>query len=77
MVEDPTLEEVRDSLKNLNNNKAPETDKIPAELLKYGRNEVMKSVYELIILVWKKEQIPKECCKSIIFPIHKKGDKLN
>jgi hypothetical protein len=72
MVEDPTLEEVRDSLKNLKNNKAPGTDKIPAELLKYGRNEVMKSIYELIILVWKKEQIPKEWCKSIIFPIHKK-----
>jgi hypothetical protein len=77
MVEDPTLEEVRDSLKNLKNNKAPGTDNIPAELLKYGGNELMKSIYELIILVWGKEQIPKEWCKSIIFPIHKKGDKLN
>jgi hypothetical protein len=50
-VEDPTLEEVRDSLKNLKNNKAPGTDNIPAELLKYGGNEVMQSIYELIILV--------------------------
>jgi sorting nexin-29 len=76
-VEDPTLEEFRDSLKNLKNNKAPGTDNIPVELLKYGGNEVMKSIYELIILVWVEEQISKEWCKSIIFPIHKKGDKLN
>jgi hypothetical protein len=40
MVEDHTLEEVRDSLKNLKNNKAPGTDNIPAELLKYGGNEL-------------------------------------
>jgi sorting nexin-29 len=38
---------------------------------------VIKSIYELIILVWEKEQIPKERCKSIIFSIHKKEDKLN
>jgi hypothetical protein len=37
----------------------------------------MKSICELIILVWEKEQIPKGWCKIIIFPIHKKGDKLN
>jgi sorting nexin-29 len=75
-VEDPTLEKVRDSLKNLNNNKARGTNNILAELLKYGGNKVLKTIYELIILVWEKEQIPKEWRKSIIFPIHKR-DKLN
>jgi hypothetical protein len=59
-VEDPTLEEVRDSLKNLKNNKAPGTDNILPELLKYEGNEMMKSIYELIILVSETEQIHKK-----------------
>jgi hypothetical protein len=73
----PTVEEVRNSLRTLKNNKAPGDDNIPAELLKYGGNKVIKSIHDLVTLVWEKEQMPKDWRKSIIFPIHKKGDKLN
>jgi hypothetical protein len=73
----PTAEEVRNSLITLKNNKAPGADNIPAELLKYGGNKVIKNIHDLVTLVWEKEQMPKDWRKSIIFPIHKKGDKLN
>jgi sorting nexin-29 len=61
----------------LKNNKAAGANNIPAELLKYGRNQVINSIHDLVTLVWEKEQMPKDWGKSIIFPIHKKGDKLN
>jgi hypothetical protein len=54
-------------------NKAPGVDNLRAELLKCGGNEVMKKIYDLIILAWEKERMPKEWRKGIIFPIHKKG----
>jgi hypothetical protein len=69
IVELPTLEEVQDLLKVLRNNKAPGADNLPAELLKYGGNEVMKKIHDLITLAWGNEWIPKEWRKSIIFPI--------
>jgi hypothetical protein len=75
--EHPTVEEVRNSLRTLKNNKVPGADNIPAELLKYGGNKVIKSIHDLVILVWEKEQMSKDWRKSIIFLIHKKGYKLN
>jgi hypothetical protein len=75
IVELPNLEEARDSLKALRNNKSPGADNLPAELPKYGGNEVMK-IHDLITLAWEKERIPKEWRKSVIFPIHKKEIKL-
>jgi hypothetical protein len=75
--EHPTIEKVRNSLRTLKNNKTPGADNIPAELLKYGGNKVIKSIHDLATLVWEKEKTPKDWRKSIIFPTHKKGDKLN
>jgi hypothetical protein len=37
----------------------------------------MKKIQGLITLAWEKEQISKEWRKSIMFPIHKKGDKVD
>jgi hypothetical protein len=72
----PTLEEVRDSIKALRNNKAPGADNLPGELLKYGGDGVTTTIYSLITSIWEKEYVPEEWCRSVICPIYKKGDKL-
>jgi hypothetical protein len=75
-VEHPLLEEVWDALGALKNQKAPGAKNIPAELLNYGRNKVINAIYNLMTLIWEHEQTPHEWKKSIICPIHTKGDKL-
>jgi hypothetical protein len=33
--------------------------------------------YQIVVSVWKKEEIPANWQMAIIFPVYKKGDKLN
>jgi len=75
-IEAPTYKEVSDIINKLKRNKAPGTDNIPAELVKYGGYILKERMYEynLISLIWNKEQLPKEWLQGIIYPIHKKGE---
>jgi hypothetical protein len=34
-------------------------------------------IHKLIKLIWNKEELPHQCKKSIVEPIHKKGDKTD
>jgi sorting nexin-29 len=70
----PTVEEVEMAVQKLKNYKAPGTDNIPAELLKYGGNELVKHIHTVIKDMWQKEKMPTEWNIIIICPIHKKGD---
>jgi hypothetical protein len=54
--------------------KAPGTNNIPSELIKYGGSTLKQRLYNLILLIWKKEKLPKDWMKGIICPIYKKGD---
>jgi len=58
----------------LKENKAPGTDCIPAELIKYGGYILKHRMYKLVLLIWNKEQLPTEWLQGIICPIYKKGD---
>jgi len=70
----PTVEEVEMAVQKLRNYKAPGTDNIPAELFKYGGDELVKHLHPIIKDIWQKEKMPAEWNVSIICPIHKKGD---
>jgi hypothetical protein len=42
-----------------------------------GGNILKLQIHVLIVKIWDEEEIPKDWRQSIIYPIHKKGDKLN
>jgi hypothetical protein len=59
-IEEPNIEEVRETIKELRNNKAPGGDNICAEMVKYGGDKLIQLIYELIKDVWRQEVMPKE-----------------
>ena len=71
----PTYKEVSDIISKLRRNKAPGTDNIPAELVKHGGYMLKYRMYNLILLIWSKEQLPMEWLQGIICPIYKKGER--
>jgi hypothetical protein len=75
MISEITLEEVKTAINSLKNWKAPESDEIPAELIKYGGEEMHKVIFEICQKIWKEEQMSEDWKKAVIIPIHKKGDK--
>ena len=70
----PTVEEIKVVVQKRKNYKAPGTDNIPAELFRYGGNEVVKHLHTIMKDIWQKEKMPAEWNVSIICPVHKKGD---
>lgn len=73
----PTFEEVSAAISSLKNNKAPGPDNIPAELLKWGGEELATEIYQLVLHIWNSETLPGHLLEGAIIPLHKKGDKLN
>ena len=61
----------------LKSHKSPGIDEIPAELIKAGGGTICGEIHKLITSIWKKEKLPEEWKKSIILPIHKKGNKTD
>lgn len=49
-VEEPSIE-VRKAVKKLKNSKAPGSDDIPSELLKYGTESFYRQLHQLINLI--------------------------
>jgi hypothetical protein len=73
----PTLEEVKEQIKAIKNNRAPGVDNITGEMIKYGRDGLLKQVFVLIYKVWNKEKMPEEWSTAVICSIHKKGSKMD
>jgi len=55
-VEERTIEDVKEAIRNLKNNKAAGTDGIHPELIKYGGNKLLNRMYELIRQIWEEER---------------------
>lgn len=77
MISDITLKEDKIAINIVNNWKAPGSDDIPAEIIKYGGKKMHKSIFKICLKIWRKNECLKinEWKKSIIIHIHKKGDK--
>jgi hypothetical protein len=55
----------------------PGEDSITAELVKGGGRMLWRKIHILMERVWKGEQMPEEWNSAIIFPIYKKGNKMD
>jgi len=77
LVPEPSASEVEMAIDKLKSRKSPGIDQIPAELIKAGGRTIFLKIRKLITYILKKEKLPEEWKKSIIVPIHKKGDKTD
>ena len=72
----PTFLEVLSAVRTLKNNKYPDSDNIPAELLKQGGYLCTRTLHCYITKVWADENIPQQWRDASIVTIFKnKGDK--
>ena len=71
-IETPTYKEINNIISKLKGNKAPGPDNITAELIKSVGYILKLRIYNLILKIWKNEQIPEEWTEGIICPIFKK-----
>ena len=65
-IEEPTLEETIIAIKNLKNNKSTGKDSIPTECIKKGGIILFEAIHQLIITIWREENIPDDWKESII-----------
>jgi sorting nexin-29 len=72
-TENISQEEVNVAVTGLKNWKVPGSDNIPAELMKFGGNNLQKVSFRLCD---KMRQMPTSWYKAVIIPLHKKGDKM-
>ncbi len=63
--------EVLEAIRKLKLGKAPGSDGITAEMLKYGREIVVDWMLWLCNLAWKQSKVPEDWRKAIIVPIYK------
>jgi hypothetical protein len=77
LVPEPSALEVELAIEKLKSHKSPGIDQIPAELIKAWGRTIRCAIHKFIISVWYKEELPEEWKKSIIVPIHRKGNKTN
>lgn len=70
----PTLEEVKNTLRQLKNNKSPGPDNLPAELFKYAAEPLADELTPMLRHIWETNNIPNEWKKGTIVTIPKKGD---
>ena len=58
------------------NRKSPGGDGIPAEIFKYGGEEILKKLHFVICTIWASETVPQEWKDSLIITLYRnKGDK--
>jgi hypothetical protein len=54
--------------------KSPGSGQIPAGLIEAGGEILRSKILKLIKSIWNKEELPDQWKKSIIVPVHKKGE---
>jgi hypothetical protein len=74
-LEEPTYDEINKIIKNLKLNKAARPGEILPEFIKNGGLTLKQKLSQLMVKIWKQEQIPCEWSEGILCPIYKKGDR--
>ena len=67
--------EIQTAITTLKNGKAPGLDRITNEMIKAGRNSLIKQIQTLFNLILASGQFPSTWNLGVIVPIYKKGDK--
>jgi len=75
VVPEPSVSEFELAIEKLKSHKSPDTDQIPAELIKAGGKTIRCEIHKLIISIWNTEEMTEEWKESFIMPINKMGDK--
>ena len=66
--------EVKWALESITMNKASGADGIPVELFHILKNDAVKVLHSICNLIWKIQQGPQDCKRSVFTPIPKKGN---
>ena len=66
--------EVKWTLGSITTNKASRGDGIPAELFQILKDDAVKALHSIRQQIWKTQQWPQDCKRSVFIPIPKKGD---
>ena len=66
-IDAPTTEEIKRALKKLNNNKAPGTNNIPAEILKFGHDRLKRWLKYTFSSIWINDEIPEESGLKVLY----------
>ena len=66
--------EVKQALGSITTNKASGGDGIPAELFQTLKDDALKVLHSICQQIWKTQQWPQDCNRSIFIPIPKKGN---
>ena len=70
----PLKSEIEKALNSINSNKAPGSDKVPAELLRYGGETTLEAMHKICEGIWETGEWPDDWVNSVFIPIPKKGD---
>jgi hypothetical protein len=77
LIPDPSHFKVEIAIAKLKRFKSPGSDKIPAELIQEGGEELRSKIHDLINSVCNMDKLPDQWKESIIVLVHKKGDKTD
>lgn len=73
-IEDINEEEIYAAVRKMKTKKAAGLDDIPMEAWLFGSEAVKHSLVEFFKKVWKEGRMPVKWKRSIIVPLHKRGD---
>ena len=66
--------EVKWALESITTNKASGGDRIPVELIQILKDDAVKVLHSICQQIWKTQQWPQDCKRSVFFPVPKKGN---
>ena len=69
MMANPTLEEIKKTIKQVNAGKAPGLDSIPVEKLCFGGYELAAAIQSVILRFWEGNPVPQDWIDAILLSL--------